>query len=144
MSTNARLVAAFLVIGSALASAAPPDVVLIVSDDQGWTDFGFMGHAHVKTPHLDRLAEQGLTYTRGYVPTSLCRASLSAILTGRYPHESKIICNDPPVKLPGGADRSKDRFGMLKQPEFVKARDEMAMFIEKLPTLPRELAKKAT
>ena len=38
------------------ATAGPPNVVLIVGDDQAWTDYGFMGHEHVKTPHLDKLA----------------------------------------------------------------------------------------
>lgn len=40
----------------------------------GWTDFGFMGHDVVKTPHLDNLADQSAVFTNGYVPTSLCRA----------------------------------------------------------------------
>ncbi len=48
-------------------NSAPPNVVLILSDDQGFTDYGFMGHPVVKTPNLDRLAAQSLLYTRGYV-----------------------------------------------------------------------------
>ena len=50
-------------------AAAPPNVVLIVGDDQGWTDYGFMGHAHIRTPHLDKLAAEGLLFNRGYVPS---------------------------------------------------------------------------
>ena len=51
--------------------AAPPNVVLIVGDDQGWTDYGFMAHPHIKTPHLDKLAAESLVFPHGYVPSSL-------------------------------------------------------------------------
>lgn len=84
------------------AGAKPPNVLLIISDDQAWTDFGFMGHEVIATPHLDRLAAEGATFTRGYVPTSLCRASLASIISGRYAHEHRITSNDPPR----GTDRS--------------------------------------
>ncbi|MEZ5351099.1 MAG: sulfatase-like hydrolase/transferase [Bryobacteraceae bacterium] len=77
------------------ARAAPPNIVLIISDDHGWRDYGFMGHPHVRTPHIDRLAKEGLTLTRGYVPTSLCRPSLASIMTGLYPHQHRITSNDP-------------------------------------------------
>ena len=95
-----RILAAFLL--PALAFAAPPNVVLILSDDQAWSDYSFMGHEAIKTPHIDRLAAEGVTYTRGYVPTSLCRPSLMTFATGRYPHQHGITGNDP-MK---GVDRS--------------------------------------
>ncbi len=79
-----------------------PNVVMIVSDDQGWGDFGFMGHPEIRTPNLDRLAAEGAAFPNGYVPTSLCRSSLSTILTGQYAHQHGICCNDPPE----GVDRS--------------------------------------
>jgi arylsulfatase A-like enzyme len=100
------------------AAAATPNVLMIVGDDQGWTDFGFMGHPHIRTPHLDKLASQGHVFTRGYVPTSLCRPSLASIITGLYPHQHKQTGNDPPK----GADRSQ----MLSQ-------------VDAWPTLPRLL-----
>ena len=71
-----------------------PNVVLIISDDQGATDYGFMGHAHVRTPHLDRLAAESLTFPRGFVTTSLCCPSLATIITGLYPHQHRITGND--------------------------------------------------
>ena len=40
------------------AFAAPPNVVMIIGDDQAWTDYGFMGHPHIQTPHLDKLASE--------------------------------------------------------------------------------------
>src|SRR5438876_959465 len=90
----AIIVAAFL--SSPLPAADKPNVVMIVADDQGWTDFGFMGHKDVKTPHLDKLAAESAVFPHSYVPTSLCRASLATLLTGLYGHQHKICCNDPP------------------------------------------------
>lgn len=97
-----------------------PNVVMIVADDQGWTDFGFMGHPVIKTPHLDRLAAESALFPNGYVPTSLCRASLATLLTGQYGHQHKICCNDPP----DGVDRSA-----------------MLPFLRDSPTIPRLLAR---
>ena len=54
-----------------------PNIVLIISDDQAWTDYGFMGHPTIKTPNLDRMAKESVLFRRGYVPTSLCRPSLA-------------------------------------------------------------------
>lgn len=101
-SLHLALVALWFVSASAGASERSPNVVLILGDDQAWTDFGFMGHATVKTPHLDRLASEGAVFTHAYVPTSLCRASLATFVTGLYPHQHGITTNDPPR----GADRS--------------------------------------
>jgi arylsulfatase A-like enzyme len=82
---------------------SPPNIVMIVADDMGWSDFGFMGSAVVRTPNLDRLASDSAVFPNGYVPTSLCRASLATILTGMYAHQHKICCNDPPE----GVERSQ-------------------------------------
>jgi len=81
-----------------------PNVVLIIGDDQAWTDYGFMGHPSIKTPNLDRLASESLVYSFGYVPTSLCRPSLATMITGLYPHQHGITGNDP--ARPKGVKRS--------------------------------------
>jgi uncharacterized sulfatase len=99
----------------------PSNVVLIIGDDQAWTDFGFMGHKDIRTPHLDLLASQSATFTRGYVPMSLCRPSLATLLMGRYPHEHRISGNDPPK----GTDRR-----------------EMLRHVHSQPTLPKWLGQK--
>lgn len=98
-----------------IAHAAPPNIVLIISDDQAWNDYGFMGHPQIKTPNLDQLAKESLTFTRGYVPDSLCRPSLVTIVTGRYPHEHGIVGNDPPpsedlADAPKGIQRQDPRY----------------------------------
>ncbi|MCE9556989.1 MAG: sulfatase [Planctomycetes bacterium] len=69
--------------------------MLIVSDDQGWTDFGFMKHPQIKTPRLDELAARGALFPNSYSAAPLCRPSLTSILTGMYPHQHGICCNDP-------------------------------------------------
>ncbi len=95
MGAGAAVVAAGRGLAAARAGGAKPNVVLIISDDQGYTDYGFMGHKTVKTPRLDRLAGQSLVFTRGYVPTALCCPSLATMLTGLYAHQHKITGNDP-------------------------------------------------
>jgi uncharacterized sulfatase len=81
--------------GQASAADARPNIVLVIGDDHAWTDYGFMGNAEVRTPHIDRLAAEGLTYTRGYVTTALCSPSLATLLTGLHPHQHGITGNDP-------------------------------------------------
>lgn len=75
-------------------AAEKPNIVLILSDDQGWTDYGFMGHDSIKTPHLDKLSERSVLFERGYVASPLCRPSLASIITGRMPSEHGITGND--------------------------------------------------
>jgi arylsulfatase A-like enzyme len=70
-----------------------PNVILILSDDHGFTDYGFMGHKIAKTPSIDRMAAQSLLYTRGYV-MPVCSPSLASLLTGQLPHVHGITGND--------------------------------------------------
>ncbi|MGE9268950.1 MAG: sulfatase-like hydrolase/transferase [Verrucomicrobiales bacterium] len=83
-----------------VAAGERPNVLLILSDDQAWGDYGFMGHEAVETPALDKLAGESLTYTRGYVSSPLCRPSLASIFLGLPTHEHGITGND--FALPGG------------------------------------------
>lgn len=106
------------------ASANKPNVVLILSDDQAWNDYGFMGHDIIETPHLDKLANESVVFTRGYVPTPICRPSLMTLATGLYPHQHKITGNDP-------------RGGYMNA---VFPREELLENIDKFPSLPRILA----
>ena len=76
----------------------PPNIVMIISDDQAWNDYGFMGHDVVKTPNLDRLASESVLFRRGYVPTALCRPSLMTLLTGHYASVHGVTGNDPSPK----------------------------------------------
>ncbi|WP_282135231.1 sulfatase-like hydrolase/transferase [Seonamhaeicola maritimus] len=71
-----------------------PNIVFILSDDQSWTDYGFMGDENIETPRLDKFASESLTFQRGYVPTSLCSPSLATIITGLYPKDHGVLGND--------------------------------------------------
>jgi uncharacterized sulfatase len=90
--------AAIALLATSVNAAERPNVVILLSDDQAWTDYGFMGHPTIKTPHLDKLSTESATFINGYVPTSLCRPSLVTLISGLYPHEHKITGNDPPTK----------------------------------------------
>ncbi|MGJ8722973.1 MAG: sulfatase family protein [Roseibacillus sp.] len=72
-----------------------PNILFLLSDDQAWSDYSFMGHPHIETPAIDKLAANGLTFQRGYTPVPLCRPSLASILTGLHPHEHGVTGNDP-------------------------------------------------
>lgn len=109
--------------------AAAPNIVLIISDDQAWTDYGFMGHREIETPRLDRLAKESLLFPRGYVPSSVCCPSLASLVTGLYPHQHKITSNDPPMGGLKGAARQAS-------PAFKEGREKMASQLEQVATLP--------
>jgi uncharacterized sulfatase len=119
---------------SLAAEAKRLNVVLIISDDQGWKDYGFMGHPQIKTPHLDKLASQSLVFTRGYVPSSICCPSLASMLTGRYPHQHKITCQDPPHP------KSKTLREAIDDPEFRAGRETINGYMRNVQTIPRVLA----
>lgn len=67
------------------AAAAPPNVVIIFTDDQGYADVGCFGAKGFATPNLDRLAREGRRFTNFHVPQAVCTASRAALLTGCYP-----------------------------------------------------------
>ena len=75
-----------------------PNIVLVVSDDQDYEHFGFVGNSVVHTPTLDRLAESGTIFSVMHTPAR-CRPSLASLLSGRYPHQSGIYYNRGPSEL---------------------------------------------
>lgn len=123
-----------LSLGTVSEGTGRPNVLLIISDDQTYRDFGFMGNADVHTPNLDRLASKSLRFPNGYVPTSVCSPSLATLLTGLYPHQHQLHFNHPP---PGNSGFNK----MASREEYERVRSRSFSRIRELPTLPRELAK---
>lgn len=104
-----------------------PNVVLILSDDQAWDDYSFMGHPVIQTPHLDRLASRSATFRRGYTPTPLCRPSLMTMITGLYPHQHGVTGNDPKP------DKS------LSTTEYATLREQLITCVDQHPTIPKLL-----
>src|SRR5215831_940428 len=87
----------------------PPNILIILTDDQGYADLGCFGAKGFKTPNLDRMAQEGMRFTDFYVAQAVCTASRAALLTGCYPnrvglqgalnHQSKIGISDDEVLL---------------------------------------------
>ncbi len=71
--------------GMANAEQARPNVVIILTDDQGWSDVGYQGNEYYETPNIDRLAAQGAVFSNGYSANAVCSPSRAALLTGRDP-----------------------------------------------------------
>jgi len=69
---------------------SPVNFVQILTDDQGWGDLGCFGHPFIKTPHIDQLAAEGMTFTHCYAADSVCSPSRAAILTGRTPFRTGV------------------------------------------------------
>ena len=89
----AALVALMICIGC---RPPPPNIVLIVTDDQGYQDLGSYGAEGFSTPHLDQMAEEGLRFTDYYAAAASCSPSRAALLTGLYPQRVGI----PGVLMP--------------------------------------------
>ena len=66
----------------------PPNIVFIIADDISWNDFGCYGNDQVNTPHIDRLAREGLKFNNMYLTASSCSPSRTSIISGRYPHNT--------------------------------------------------------
>ena len=114
-------------------AAAPPNIVFIISDDHAWTDYGFVGHPHIQTPHLDRLAAESALFPRGYVPTALCRPALASLANGRYAHQQKISGNDPAI--PAGVNPGSS-------PAYAALREQLIAQFDRHPSLPKLLGQR--
>src|SRR5919109_198536 len=67
------------------APQAQPNIVLMLADDLGWTDLSCYGSDFYETPHIDRLARDGMRFTQAYSACTVCSPTRAAILTGKYP-----------------------------------------------------------
>ncbi|WP_350292023.1 sulfatase [uncultured Croceitalea sp.] len=68
----------------------PPNVIIIFTDDQGYQDIGCFGSPDIKTPHLDKMAQEGIKLTDFYAAQAVCSASRAGLLTGCYPNRIGI------------------------------------------------------
>ncbi len=89
------LLATRLLVCATAAAAEPqrPNVLLILTDDQRWDCLGVAGHPHLTTPHIDRLAHEGVYFKNAFCTTSLCSPSRASILSGLYAHKHGVSNN---------------------------------------------------
>lgn len=73
---------------SALSESAPPNLILIMADDLGHAGIGSFGNTEIRTPHLDRMAAEGIRFTHYYANSTVCTPTRAALLTGRYQQRS--------------------------------------------------------
>ena len=81
-------------------AAAPPNFIVLFADDQGWGDLGVYGHPDIRTPHLDRMAAEGMRLTSFYA-ASFCGPSRAALMTGSYPPRASLDFNHGPEATTG-------------------------------------------
>jgi arylsulfatase A-like enzyme len=82
-----------LYVAAAADAAMKPNVVLIFSDDMGYSDLPKFGKSEISTPNIDRLAQEGTLFTDAYVTAPICVASRMGLLTGQYQQRFGIYCN---------------------------------------------------
>jgi arylsulfatase A-like enzyme len=100
--------------GEAHKENQPPNVVIILTDDQGYADVGCYGAKDLETPNLDRMAKDGVRFTDFYVAQAVCSASRAALLTGCYPNRIGILAALNPSSTTGISAEEKTIADVLK------------------------------
>ncbi len=105
MARRLFILLAALMLGASAAIAADtsrrPNVIVILMDDMGWRDVGFMGNRFVETPHIDRLAKNGLVFTQAYASAPNCAPTRACLISGQYTPRHGIYTVVDPRQLPG-------------------------------------------
>jgi arylsulfatase A-like enzyme len=83
------------------AAGRPPNVIVILMDDMGWRDVGFAGNTFVETPHLDRLARDGIMFTQAYASAPNCAPTRACLMSGQYTPRHGIYTVVDPRQPPG-------------------------------------------
>lgn len=80
-----------------------PNIIIIFTDDMGYGDVGVYGHPTIRTPNLDRMAEEGMKFTQFYTAASVCTPSRAGLLTGRLPVRNGMMSREFRVLFPFSA-----------------------------------------
>lgn len=88
-----------------LYSQNKPNIIVILSDDAGYNDFGVYGGTEVRTPHIDQLAQNGILFTSAYATASVCAPSRAGLLTGRYQQRFGFEHNTSKILAEGVSQR---------------------------------------
>lgn len=94
-----------------------PNIVFILADDLGWTDLGVMGSDYYETPHIDRLAAEGLLFDNAYAAAANSAPSRACMMTGMYTPRHGVYTVSPPDR----GDRTKRKFIAIPNTEDVQA-----------------------
>lgn len=78
--------------------SSKPNMIVILTDDQGYKDVGFNGSTDIKTPFIDQIADQGTVFSNGYVTFPVCGPSRAGLLTGRYQGRFGFTTNPAPIE----------------------------------------------
>ena len=87
------LVCFSILFSCSIESDSKPNIIIILADDAGYSDFGFTGSDEIKTPNIDQLALDGVTFNNAYVSASVCSPSRAGLLTGMYQQRFGHECN---------------------------------------------------
>jgi arylsulfatase A len=115
------LLAVFTLAAPLSATARPPNIVIILTDDQGYADVGVFGAKGFVTPNLDRMAAEGRKFTNFHVAQPVCSASRAALLTGCYPNRIGIHGALGPRDRHGIADTEMTLAQLVKQKGYATA-----------------------
>jgi len=89
----------------------PPNIIFILADDLGYAELGCYGQQKIKTPHLDRLAAEGMRFTQNYCGNAVCAPSRCALMTAKHPGHAYVRDNRA-VKLEELPEEARQRYGL--------------------------------
>lgn len=99
-----------------------PNILCIVVDDLRWDELGCTGHPFAQTPHIDRLAKEGVTFRNAFATIPICSPSRASIFTGLYPHSHGIVDN---------IDRSEASHSLVTFPQSLQKAGYETAFVGK-------------
>lgn len=95
------------VVRGVAAESTKPNIIVVFCDDLGYGDLGCFGHPTIHTPHLDRMAAEGLKLTQFYSAAPVCTPSRAALMTGRLPIRSGMCSDKRRVLFPDSGEQKQ-------------------------------------